>query len=142
MDEHYKKTHEGSNAKANWVIVDQPENSDKTQFSSDIENGYYSSPDSDENSLCSFTEPLPHAAVNSNLKNPRKRRAGEEVDAIDSVEKKAENPQPLDELESWCSVLAMTMRKLPLSAQIEMKIAISAIVGKKELEVLKKNGIE
>lgn len=143
MNEHYKKNHEGGNTGAESfgrVIVDEQENSDATQFSANMGIAIYSSPESDENSL--------QASQNFNFKNPRKRRADEEVDAIEyvcddvlSTEEKAEKPQPLDELQSWCSVLAVTLRKLPPSAQVEMKIAISAMVGNKELEFLKKKEI-
>lgn len=41
------------------------------------------------------------------------------------------------EIEAWCTSLSLTLSKRPEFAQAEMKLAISNIVGQKELEYLK-----
>lgn len=41
------------------------------------------------------------------------------------------------EIEIWCSSLACTLKKMPEYVQAELKLSISNIVGKKEIEFLK-----
>lgn len=151
FDKHYKQHHDGNNKKpvaahANTsacVLLDH-ENSDDAQFPSDLEQERYFSPESEENFSRSITAYGPAAShtptlssLNSSSLYPRKRRANHDVTAEENcipavIEKD-------DEMMSWCSVLAISLKKMPPADQIEMKMAISNIAGQKELEILKRN---
>lgn len=134
-------------AKANtsgWVILDQ-ENSDDSLFSSDVD----LSPEAD-NSSCSITpydQSRPNEASLSSDNtsvNLRKRKAEIEVASFsnaweDALASSTGNGQSLAvEMQTWLVTLGMTLAKMSPIHQAELKMMISNIVGKKELEVLKK----
>lgn len=135
------------NNTSDWVLLDQID-PDEAQFPTNLENECDTSSESNENNSLSTTH-SDHTLSNvstSSLSSgyPRKRKADDEKVAIDKIwtEFSAHltgNPLPLTGLQPWLVALAITLEKMPAIDQAELKIAIGAMVGKRELELLKKH---
>lgn len=68
----------------------------------------------------------------------RKQNAETSCKRIRSIDESLEDfPTGNTELEFFCLSLRLTLERLPLAAQVEMKMAINNLVCKKELEIIK-----
>lgn len=127
-----------------WTLVDQ-ESLHDAQSSSDMNLENHSLEDSDETSSWSIApnESAPSdASDHCGPINPRKRRASESFNSLEigqnDVQVESVETENYDDMTPWCSTLAITLKKMPPSDQIEMKLIINNIIGKKELEIFKR----
>lgn len=135
-----------------------------SHVSCETENELDFSPQSDEsepamspfdasNSNTPTEQPHSNCSSISEAVKKRKRRTDTNADVFETtlkqmqersaerheqIRKLTETTKPLTELQTWCGALALTLEKMPAIDQIEMKMAISNLVGKKELEILKR----
>lgn len=152
LENHFKLHHDANNnnlsvateAKASgWtIIIDQDEtNSDVGQLQSDADVENCFSPDPDENSaqIDRLPAQLWTSANESSSTMPRKRRANavwndERAGNATGVEVQKKK----EELLPWLSALGSSLAKMPPTDQIEIKMAFTNIVCKKELEILQR----
>lgn len=114
-----------------WVLVDQNSAHDEIHFSTESNDSWSSTPNESAPS---------NVSKENRTGNPRKRSVSFDPVRIDRYEDHAETAEKEkdDGMTSWWSAHAITVKKLPLLDQIELKLAINNIIGQKELEVLKR----
>lgn len=152
---HYKKHHGGKNAKTKPATAKVILNSDETEFfSSDL-----SLESNEDDSRSTTTDEKPHSSASnppdgSTIGRSRKRRAEEDEVAnfeyvwngfgYDNDDQMLDhnnnnNLPAMTEMQSWCATLAITLEKMPPEYQVKMKMEITFIVGKAELDILRPN---
>lgn len=77
----------------------------------------------------------PDVSKNRNWKHESSVDSSQKSQHIDMLTKYITKEQT--EIEAWCTSLSLTLSKLPEFTQAEMKLAISNLVGQKEMEYLK-----
>lgn len=148
LEQHIKRYHRDANTKqnaaipANWELVEQ-EISHDAQSSSDISLGSHYMPESDDSWSNTAYESAPsNAPIDNSTVNPRKRGAAVSIDTLEigpyDVQAKSYEKEKVDEMTPWWCAHALTVKKMPLLDQIELKLAINNIIGQKEMEILRR----